>query len=246
MTDQRRSAIALRHVAFEDLGLLSAVLEAAGWTISLRDAAIDDLSDPSIAAADLLIVLGGPIGVYEIESYPFLDREIALLERRLARNLPTLGICLGCQLMAKALGARVFAGPVKEIGWGHVALTPQGRQSSLAPLADPDAPVLHWHGDTFDLPDGAVRLASNAHYDNQAFAYGRGGLALQFHLEADPVRLEEWYVGHAVELASAGQSVVQLRTATAAVADKVRQQAEQVFRQWLSEVAPVSDAHQKR
>jgi GMP synthase (glutamine-hydrolysing) len=233
MRPNRRSAIALRHVAFEDLGLLSAILDQAGWDVSFCEAPIEDLSDLAIERADLLIVLGGPIGVYETDAYPFLAKEIALLERRLAKDRPTLGICLGSQLMARALGSRVFPGPVKEIGWGHVVLTQAGRDSSLSCLADGHAAVLHWHGDTFDLPAGAVRLASNDVYDNQAFAYGQRGLALQFHLEADPRQLEEWYVGHAVELAAAGLSVRDLRAATAIVAGRLRGQAESIFNGWL-------------
>jgi putative intracellular protease/amidase len=111
----RRSAVALRHVAFEDLGFLSAILDRVNWTVSYCDAAVSDLRDPILQEADLLIVLGGPIGVYESEAQPFLLNEISLLERRLAQDQPTLGICLGSQLMARALGARVFAGPTKEI-----------------------------------------------------------------------------------------------------------------------------------
>jgi GMP synthase (glutamine-hydrolysing) len=236
MNEKRRSAIALRHVAFEDLGLFAAVLEAANWDLSYYEASTADLSDPAVEAADLLIVLGGPIGVYEVDAYPFLAQEIALLERRLAKDRPTLGICLGAQLMARALGSRVFPGPVKEIGWGRVELSQNGQASCLAALAENEARVLHWHGDTFDLPDGALRLASNALYENQAFAYGRRSLALQFHLEADPVGLEQWYVGHAVELAAADISVALLRASTAAVADAVRRQAGTVFSHWLREM----------
>src|ERR1700722_3314453 len=169
MPPGKRSAIALRHVEYEDLGLLAPVLRDAGWDASYREAPTDDLDDASIDAAGLLVVLGA----YETQAHPFLTKEIGILERRLAKGLPTLGICLGSQLMAKALGSRVFAGPVKEIGWGRVDLTGAGRHSCLAPLGQADATVLHWHGDTFDLPGGAVRLASSASYENQAFQYGR-------------------------------------------------------------------------
>ncbi len=235
MFQRRRSAVALRHVAFEDLGLLAPIMEREGWNVSFCEAPVDDLSHSSIRDADLVIVLGGPIGVYETDNYPFLIREIDLLERRLAQGLPTLGICLGAQLMAKALGARVYAGPVKEIGWGSVTLSNAGQASSLRSLAE-GAPVLHWHGDTFDLPDNAARLASNQNYENQAYAFGNNALALQFHLEADPRQLEEWYVGHAVELAASRISVRELRAKTAEVSKIVARQADHVFTDWLGQL----------
>ena len=236
MTQHRRSAIALRHVAFEDLGLLAPVLECEGWDVIYREASTDDLRDASLRDAELLVVLGGPIGVYETDSYPFLAAEIALIEHRLSRNLPVLGICLGAQLMAKALGARVYPGPVKEIGWGRVELTTEGAASCLSPLQEDDAAVLHWHGDTFDLPDRAERLASNQHYPNQAFAHGRSALALQFHLEADPHRLERWYVGHAAELGAAKIPVSGLRAETARLAPGRAALADRVFSRWLREL----------
>lgn len=228
-----RSAVAVRHIGFEDLGLLGPILDEAGFRVTYCDAPVADLSDLAIAAADLLIVLGGPIGVYEAVAYPFLTAEINLLERRLRDDQPTLGICLGGQLMAAALGARVFAGSVKEIGWGDVALTAEGRASCLAPLGADGTKVLHWHGDTFDLPDGARRLASSAAYENQAFAHGRRALALQFHVEADPCGLEHWYVGHTVELAAAGIAVPALRAATHALAGMLPAQARAIFTDWL-------------
>nr|WP_294518307.1 glutamine amidotransferase [uncultured Rhodopila sp.] len=231
----RRSAVAIRHVAFEDLGLLAPILDSAGWDVSYCEAAIDDLAAASVAAADLLVVLGGPIGVYDAEDFPFLQREIELLEHRLARDLPTLGICLGAQLMARALGQAVYPSGAKEIGWGPVSLTEAGTASCLGALAG-GAPVLHWHGDTFDLPGGAALLASTAICKHQAFGFGKHGLGLQFHIEADPGRLEHWYVGHAIELASAGVSIPDLRAATADAAQGARTVAEAVFGRWLRDI----------
>lgn len=159
-----------------------------------------------------------------------------MIEYRLSRDLPTLGVCLGSQLMAKALGSRVSKGPVKEIGWGTIDLTDEGRSSCLKALQGDDAIVLHWHGDTFDLPQGAARLASNVNYENQAFAYGRNALALQFHLEADPRQLEEWYVGHTVELAAAKVPVADLRAAAQQHKNGLVQRADHVFSAWLHQL----------
>jgi GMP synthase (glutamine-hydrolysing) len=233
-------------VAFEDLGLLAPIMEREGWDVSFCEAAVDDLSHASIKNAELLIVLGGPIGVYDTNDYPFLISEIALLEHRLSRGFPTIGICLGSQLMAKALGGRVFKGPVKEIGWGALDLTEAGRSSCLKALQGDDAVVLHWHGDTFDLPRQATRLASNRNYENQAFAYGRHALALQFHIEADPRQLEEWYVGHAAELSAAKVFIPELRAATQRHAKGLALRADRVFSNWLHQLEPTDFLRQPK
>lgn len=217
-------------------------MEREGWDVSFCEAAADDLGHHSIRGADLVVILGGPIGVDETDDYPFLTSEVALIEYRLSRNLPTLGICLGSQLMAKALGSRVYKGAVKEIGWGTVELTEQGVSSCLDSLQGDDAVVLHWHGDSFDLPSGATRLASNENYENQAFAYGDGALALQFHLEADPRQLEEWYVGHAVELANEKISIAELRATTHRHSNEFALRADRIFSDWLHQISPLRQA----
>src|SRR5579863_370257 len=129
-----RTAIALRHVAFEDIGSFAAVLGRRGYELSYRDAAVDDLAGADVLSADLVVVLGGPIGAYEEELYPFLSDELHVIEHRLVRGQPVLGICLGAQLMARGLGARVYPGTGKEIGWSPLQLTEEGRRSCLAPL----------------------------------------------------------------------------------------------------------------
>jgi len=223
------SAVAFRHVPFEDLGLLGPLLDRRGWRVTYRDAAVDSLAE---ADADLLIVLGGPIGAYEDETYPWLRDELRAIERRLAAGRPTLGICLGSQLMARAAGGRVYPGPVKEIGWSALTLTEAGRDSSLGAVAG--APVLHWHGDTFDLPRGAALLASTPPYPHQAFSLGRHALGLQFHLEATAPGLERWFIGHAAEIAATpGVDVVSLRAETRRHAPVLAPLAERVFTAWL-------------
>jgi len=197
-----RTAIAIRHVAFEDVGVWREILVEQGYALAYVEAGVDDLTDAALLSADLLIVLGGPIGVYETDVYPFLVEEIATIRRRLESKKPIIGVCLGAQLMAAALGARVAPGPGKEIGYAPVELTDAGRASPLARLEG--LPVLHWHGDDSDLPPGAERLASTQLCPIQAFRVGPGALGLQFHVEADPRRIEAWLIGHAVELGKAG------------------------------------------
>lgn len=207
-----RRAVAIRHVAFEDLGTFGELLAGRGFDVEYLEAGRDGFD--AVGDPDLLVVLGGPIGAYELDIYPFLAAEAKLVEARLRGGRPTVGICLGAQIMARALGARVFPSGVKEIGWAPVTLTEAGRGSCLAALGD--APVLHWHGDTFDLPAGATLLASSSLVEHQAFAIGRGALALQFHVEVKGRDLERWLIGHAAELAATKSvSVPGLRADTA-------------------------------
>lgn len=223
-------ATVLRHLAFEDLGLLEAPLAARGYVIETVDAGVD--ADPArLAASDLLVICGGPIGVYEIDRYPYLEGEIQATATRLAAGRPTLGICLGAQLMAAALGARVYPGGRKELGWGPLQLTAAGKHSPLAVLEG--LPVLHWHGDTFDLPAGATHLAASPVYPHQAFAVGRHGLALQFHVEADPARIEQWLIGHTGELSVAGIDIPGLRAATLAQGPAMVKAAPALLERWL-------------
>jgi GMP synthase (glutamine-hydrolysing) len=201
--------VAVRHVAFEDLGSIASVLAERGHDAVYLDAGVADLSFTP-GPHDILIVLGGPIGAYEDNRYPFLTDELRLIERALKQNTPVLGICLGAQLLARALGALVYRGTRREIGVGSIDLSPQGHRSCLRHFAG--APqVLHWHGDTFDLPAGAVRLASTAITPNQAFVHGTKVLGLQFHVEAEARQIERWLIGHTCELDMAGIDVAALR-----------------------------------
>lgn len=225
------TVLALFHVAFEDLGSFGPILEGRGHRVTYR-AAPAGLDGLDALDADLLVVLGGPIGVYEDEAYPFLRAEIAAVERRLAAGRPTLGLCLGSQIMARSLGARVYPGRTKEIGWSPLELTEAGRRSCLASLGSGIA-VLHWHGDTFDLPEGAIRLASTPLYENQAFAWGGAALGLQFHPEATEDALDHWLVGHAAELAQAGLNVPALREETKRHAPALRGRARLCLETWL-------------
>jgi GMP synthase (glutamine-hydrolysing) len=231
-TDSKQ-ALAIRHVAFEDLGSFEPVLAERGFRVRYVEAS-DGLSDVDGSEPALVIVLGGPIGAYEDAIYPFLTQELRLLERRLAADRPMLGICLGAQLMARALGARVYPGSRNEIGWGPLTLSPEGRQSPLVRLAGHGQAVLHWHGDTFDVPAGAIRLASTSLYENQAFSWGHCALALQFHPEVTASGLERWFVGHACEIAATPDiSVGRLREDTRRFVPDLLRSGREFFCAWL-------------
>ncbi len=159
-----------------------------------------------------------------------------MLERRLAARRPTLGICLGAQMLARVLGARVFAGR-KELGWAPLTLTPEGKSSIITALAAENTSMLHWHGDTFDLPSGAALLASTEVVAHQVFSWERFVLAFQCHPEVRPEDIESWLVGHACEIgASASVSVEQLRNDTQRLGPTLAARAKLVFTGWLESV----------
>lgn len=231
-----KTVLAIRHLAFEDLGLFADVLTDAGYQIRYVDVWRDDLAEVDRLDPDLLVVLGGPIGVYEDDVYPFLTTEIELLRRRLARGRPVLGVCLGAQLIARAQGAAVYPGKTKEIGWSPVTLSEIGAQSVLAPLAQAGVQVLHWHGDTFDLPEGATLLASTPLTPHQAFSLGDAVLALQFHLEADPSQIEAWLIGHTGELNQIKVDIPALRVESQRAGALLAPLAAEILRAWLTKL----------
>jgi GMP synthase (glutamine-hydrolysing) len=229
--------LAIRHVAFEHLGILEQVLGHRGYQIRYWDAGIHDVSIIEASAPDLLVVLGGPIGAYEEDIYPFLKQELQIIESRLKQELPILGICLGSQLMARALGAKVYPGSKKEIGWSPIMLTDAGQRSCLSGLEAIEGHVLHWHSDIFDLPEGATRLASTEIAQNQAFCWGHKALGLQFHIEVLPEEIERWLIGHACEIASTVDvTVPQLRNDTERWGQPLTQAASKCLAIWLDEM----------
>lgn len=208
----RKSALIIRHVPHEGVAGFRTPIEAAGYHVDRIDVADPAFSSLDLREPDLLIMMGGPMGVYEQDRHPWIACQLRRLAARLDADRPTLGVCFGAQMIAAAMGAEVFAGPVKEVGFHPVTIHSPALDGPLRHLAD--VPLLHWHGDTFTLPPGAELLASSHVYEHQAFRRGASVLALQFHAEMglDP-RFDAWMEQWPEAVVEAGGDEVSLRAA---------------------------------
>ena len=173
-----------QHVEFEGIGQIHSWADRHSVSITTtRFFANDPL--PKMDALDGLLVMGGPMGIYDHDSYPWLSPEKKFIQAAIQSQKTVIGICLGAQLIADALGAKVYPGAEKEIGWFPIQRAP-----NAPPLLPESTMAFHWHGDTFELPTGAVRLASSSVCENQGFLWGDRVLGLQFHLETTAASLE--------------------------------------------------------
>lgn len=192
----------LLHVPFEGPAAIGDWAAARGHSLAstplYAGAAL-----PSQADFDWLVVMGGPMGVHDEGAYPWLAEEKAFLRESIEAGKTIVGVCLGAQLLADVLGGRVYRGPEKEIGWFPIELTAEGEATEPFASLPQTFEVFHWHGDTFELPPGAVRLASSAICANQAFLYDGRVLGLQFHLESTPASVRDIIVNCADELVDA-------------------------------------------
>jgi GMP synthase (glutamine-hydrolysing) len=185
----------VKNVFSEGPGTIADYLAARMIPSSIIDLSIGDAA-PEPESFTHLLIMGGPMAVYEMDQHPYLVTEAKLIERAIKAGKQVLGVCLGAQMLAHVLGARVYPGGQKEVGWYEVSLTDEGMHdpvmSTLALSRKNAAQVFQWHGDTFDLPADAVRLASSDLYPNQAFRYKDRVYALQFHIEVTPAIVREW------------------------------------------------------
>ncbi len=194
---------------------------------------------------DGLVVMGGPMSATSDEGFPTRRAELGLVAGCLGAGVPVLGICLGAQILAKAAGGEVLAGPSgPEIGWGGVELTGAAYDDELLGSLPVHLGVLHWHGDTFSLPEGAVRLAGNQRYANQAFRHGTSAWGLQFHLEVDQLAVEAFLLAFGEEAHSAGVSPTAIADATAGAVEALAPVRDLVAGRFAARVLACSDAGQ--
>lgn len=222
----------VQHVSCEAPGTLGEVLAERGIATEIFRPFEGDSLPRKIEGADGLILLGGPMGVYEERQYPFLREERRLIEAGLKKEKPILGICLGSQLLATVLGAAVTRGKEKEIGWHSVYLSEAARSDPLLKGMDPSFVAYHWHGDIFDLPPGAVLLASSDRTACQAFRYGDQTYGLLFHMETTRPIIEGMVHAFPEELAQAntdGREI--LRQAEICLAP-LREKGRAFFEKW--------------
>ncbi len=231
MTPKR--ALIIRHVPHEGIAGYRAPIEDAGYEVDRIDVTDPDFATLDLCTPDLLIMMGGPMGVYEQDRYPWIACQLRRLARRLEADRPTLGVCFGAQMMAAALGGEVYAGPVKEVGFHPVHIHHDVSANPLHHLAD--TPILHWHGDTFTLPDNVELLASSHLYRHQAFRRGRNILGLQFHAEMglDP-RFDAWVEQWPEAVVEAGGDEQALRRAHADFGPVAVDAGRAMIRDWLT------------
>jgi GMP synthase (glutamine-hydrolysing) len=228
-----KTALIIRHVPVEGVAGFRAPIEAAGYVVERIDVSDPGFSSLDLAAPDLVIMMGGPMSVYEHDEHPWIACQLRRLARRLEADRPTLGVCFGAQMMAAALGAEVFAGPVSEVGFHPVDIHPAGQAGPLRHLSG--VPMLHWHGDTFSLPDNVELLASSKLYAHQAFRRGSNLLALQFHAEMglDP-RFDSWLEKWPEAVAAAGTDAATLRGAHEMHGPAAVTAGQQMIAEWLT------------
>ncbi len=225
------------HHRKEDIGTFEEVLRERGFTLDIILGHEDKLPNIEPSAHDLTIIMGGAMGVYEADEHPYLYSEIEYIKKRIEVNKPLLGICLGGQLIAKALGGEVYKGKQgRETGWREIHVTDAGKKSPVHYLDATQTKMTQGHQDTFDLPDGAVLLATSEQYQNQAFSYGDKTLGFQYHPEMDEERMNVWLNEKNDFLTTDDMPKDQIAKDTKIYADKLKLQTAKFFNAWLDEV----------
>lgn len=224
--------IVLQHAGCEAPGLIAKAIERKGVGINTVRGFAGEAVPAEMGAAAGLVIMGGPMGVYETDRYPFLRRELALIESALHEEKPVLGVCLGSQLLASALGVEVKKGKQKEIGWHAVRLADEADDDALLLDLKKEFTAWHWHGDVYDLPAGCARLAKSGLTPNQAIRYGSKAYGFLFHMEITPEILGGMIQTFADELKEEGIDGGQLARESAPHLPPLAAMGEQVFKRW--------------
>ncbi|WP_395244553.1 glutamine amidotransferase [Agromyces sp. MMS24-K17] len=228
-------ALVLRHDAGIGLGNLEPTLVEHGYEVRVVDTPATDVPSLDALAPDLVVVLGGDEGAYEGDVHAYIADEIAFLRERVAAERPVFGVCLGAQLLAAAMDAPVRKGPRKEVGYLEVVPTEAGDRSPVRHFRG--VPVVQWHGDTFDLPEGVTHLASSAQYGNQAFSRGDWLLAVQFHPELTDDMHEDWVQRWGDELPEYGHTRDSLRADRARYSPQMQDASRRLLGEYLEGLA---------
>ena len=241
-----RKLLVCQHVAFEILGTLNPLFKRSGFRIRYVNFGRHPDAQPHLDGYHALVLLGGPMSVDDVRSHPHLQTEIRLIEEAVERGIPTLGICLGAQLIAKALGAHVRRNREKEIGWHDVSVTRAAQHDPLLSHFRPTERIFQWHSDTFDIPRGAAHLAVSESCENQAFRYRHNVYGFQFHLEVDEPLIDRWLrvPVHRQELESLNGKIDPdgIRRETASRIDHVKKLSDRTFGEFARLLDPKSAA----
>ena len=236
--------IALQHLEWEGPSRIADLAVELGWTVETRRLWLGEAVPPHLNAGEILVVMGGSMGVGDIGDprWPFLAAEVALLRSALANHWPVIGVCLGAQLLAHAAGAAVYplhtgepAARQREVGWGAITFMHSAASEAVLAGLDVAEPVVHWHGDTFDLPAGATLLASTLACPNQFFRIGEKAFGLQFHIEITAEQVGQWVRDDADFVRAAGGPLhgARLLADTARLMPRHRQQGDRLIRNLL-------------
>jgi len=237
--------LVLQHVGPETPGTIGEALTGRGHDLRTVRIHEGEAVPDTLGDAAALVVMGGPMGVGDLDDRPHLRAEVDLIEQALREDRPVLGICLGSQLLAHVLGAEVRPGPQKEIGWKEVTLTDAASDDPLFQAVDNPFTAFHWHGDVFELPEGAARLAESKMTDTQAFRYGKSNYGILFHMEVTPEIVRGMTQAFAGELAEEGLSGDQIRRQADEHLPGLRAVGRRVFDRWAgltSEKQPAAQA----
>ena len=234
-----QSVWVLQHAPTETLGTIEDVLRGHRVGVNYIQTYAGNQVPSEMADKAGLIVMGGPMGVYEQAKYPFLRDEMRLIESALTLGRPVLGVCLGSQLLAAVLGAEVKKGEAKELGWHAVRLSEATTQDLLFAGVRPEFWPFHWHGDVFSLPKQAVNLASSRQTPYQAFRYGENAYGILFHLEVTQEQISQMLVDFAEELREAGGGAAEITQQIPRHVPVLKEIADGVFGRWASRLLAV-------